>query len=398
LHLFDALREAAATRTAFADLGGPTPFGVPFDEVLSATQARAGGRPVILLGSNNYLGFTHDAACIEAGVAAARAHGTGTTGSRMANGSWGEHRALEAELAAFFGTPAAVVFSTGYQANLGVLAALRGPGDVVVIDADSHASIYDGCRLSGAQVLRFRHNDAGDLDTRLRRLGEAAARALVVVEGVYSMLGDRAPLGALVEVTRRHGAALMVDEAHGVGVLGAGGRGAAEAEGVLDGVDVVVGTFSKSLGTIGGFAVSRHAELELVRYASRPYIFTAAPAPATVASTRAALAALQRRPELREALWRNARRLYDGLRGLGFVPLAQVGPVIAVPCPGRVEALRAWQALWESGVYVNLMVPPATPGGQHLLRASVSAAHTPAQLDAALAAFAGVAQAAGLAA
>lgn len=389
--LFDALRAAAATRRAYADLGGPLPFGITFDEVLSATTARAGGREVVLLGSNNYLGLTHDPGCIQAGVEALRALGTGTTGSRMANGSWGGHRALEAELADFFGMPAAVVFSTGYQANLGVLAAVRGAGDVVLIDADSHASIYDGCRLSGAEVLRFRHNDPADLDKRLARLGSRAADALVVVEGVYSMLGDRAPLKALVEVKARHGAALLVDEAHSVGLLGAHGRGAAEDEGVLMQADLLVGTFSKSLGSIGGFCVSPHADLELVRYASRPYIFTASSAPSVIASTRAALAALRARPQLRESLWTNTRQLYDGLVGLGLTPLAAPMPVIAVAVPDPQTALRAWQALWAAGVYVNLMVPPATPGGLCLLRASVSAAHTPAQIAQALDAFAGIA-------
>ena len=389
--LFDALRAAAATRRAYAELGGPLPFGITFDEVLSATTARAGGREVVLLGSNNYLGLTHDPDCVEAGVAALRALGTGTTGSRMANGSWGGHRALEADLAEFFGMPAAVVFSTGYQANLGILAAVRGAGDVVLIDADSHASIYDGCRLSGAEVLRFRHNDPADLDRRLKRLGARAADALVVVEGVYSMLGDRAPLAAIVEVKARHGAALLVDEAHSVGVLGAQGRGAAEDEGVLAQADLIVGTFSKSLGSIGGFCVSPHADLELVRYASRPYIFTASPAPSVIATTLAALAAVRARPQLRERLWANTRQLYDGLAGLGLEPLAAPMPVIAVAVADPQRALRAWQALWAAGVYVNLMVPPATPGGLCLLRASVSAAHTPAQIGQALDAFAALA-------
>ncbi len=387
MKLFEKLAQAAAVRRDVVSSGGLVPFGVTVERLLSPTEGLVAGRRVILGGTNNYLGLTFDQACIEAGAAALRSEGTGTTGSRMANGSYGGHLALEQELADFYGWSQAIVFSTGYLANLGMIGALTGPGDVLVIDGDCHASIYDGCRLSGAEVIRFRHNNAADLDRRLGRLGERAQNALVIVEGIYSMLGDQAPLRDIVAVKNRHGAMLMVDEAHSLGVLGANGRGLCEAAGVMDDVDFVVGTFSKSLGGVGGFCVSPHAELDLVRYTSRPYIFTASPSPATIASTRAALAALRSRPQLRQRLWHNVSRLHGGLTALGLPPAAEPSPVLAVLRDSRDQALADWQALLDAGVYVNLMVPPATPGGISLLRCSISAAHTDAQIDQILDAF-----------
>lgn len=388
MKLFEKLAHAAAVRRDVVSSGGLVPFGVTVERLLSPTEGLVAGQRVILGGTNNYLGLTFDPACIEAGVAALHSEGTGTTGSRMANGSYAGHLALEQELADFYGWPQSIVFSTGYLANLGMIGALTGPGDVLVIDGDCHASIYDGCRLSGAEVIRFRHNNAADLDRRLGRLGERAQNALVIVEGIYSMLGDQAPLRDIVAVKHRHGAMVMVDEAHSLGVLGANGRGLCEAAGVIDDIDFVVGTFSKSLGGVGGFCVSPHAELGLVRYTSRPYIFTASPSPATIASTRAALAALRSRPQLRQRLWHNVSRLHQGLTAMGLAPAAAPSPVLAVLRDSREQALADWQALLDAGVYVNLMVPPATPGGISLLRCSISAAHTDAQIDRILAAFA----------
>ena len=390
--LFDKLAGAAAVRRDVVSAGGLVPFGVTVERILSPTEGLVAGRRVILGGTNNYLGLTFDAECIEAGVVALHSEGTGTTGSRMANGSYAGHLALEHELAEFYGWSQAIVFSTGYLANLGMIGALAAPGDVLVIDGDCHASIYDGCKLSGAEIIRFRHNNAGDLDRRLGRLGGRAHNALVIVEGIYSMLGDQAPLADIAAATRRHGAMLMVDEAHSLGVLGERGRGLCEAAGVMDGVDFVVGTFSKSLGGVGGFCVSPHAELGLVRYTSRPYIFTVSPSPATIASTRQALVALRNRPQLRTRLWQNVERLHGGLAALGFEPAAAPSPVVAVLRDSRDQALADWQQLLDAGVYVNLMVPPATPGGISLLRCSISAAHTDAQIDQIIGAFSGLAR------
>jgi 8-amino-7-oxononanoate synthase len=378
--LFDKFQQLAETRRALAQSGIET-INVVMDEVRSATEAIVAGRPLILAGTNNYLGLTFDPECIEAACQAARTEGTGTTGSRVANGSYAAHVQLERELADFFNRRSVIVFSTGYVANLGMLATLTGPGDVLLIDADSHASIYDGCRLSGAEILRFRHNDAADLDKRLRRLGDRAANTLIVLEGIYSMLGDRAPLAEIAAVKRRYPAALVVDEAHSLGVLGAHGRGMAEEAGVEADVDFIIGTFSKSLGAIGGYCASDHPELDLIRYANRPYMFTASPSPSTIASTRAALRILSARTELRERLWQNAKRLYRRLQALGYRLGPEPSPIIAVKLAQREQAFGLWSGLIEHGVYVNLVLPPASPDGGSLLRCSVSAGHTPQQID-----------------
>ncbi|MGH6904649.1 MAG: serine palmitoyltransferase [Geminicoccaceae bacterium] len=355
---------------------GADPFGVCVDELLSATRGRVNGRDTILVGTNNYLGLTLDPECMEAAAAAIREHGTGTTGSRIANGTYAMHRGLEHEIAAFMRRRSALVFPTGYQANLGMLAGLAGPRDVILLDADSHSSIYDGCRLSGATVVRFRHNDADDLDRRLTRLADQGECKLIVVEGIYSMLGDQAPLAEFAEVKARHGAFLLVDEAHSVGVLGNNGRGAAEEQGVEAAVDFVAGTFSKSLGAVGGFVASDHPKFEVLRFCCRQYMFTASSCPSSIASVRAAFRRIREEPELRQRLWANAGALYDGLTALGFAVCSAKSPIIAVRLPDERTALWAWNRLLEHGVYVNLALPPGTPNGVCLLRCSVSAAHT----------------------
>ncbi|PTR34349.1 serine palmitoyltransferase [Luteibacter sp. OK325] len=380
------LKAVRAVRQELAAVG-IDPFGVQIDQIVSPTEGIIDGRPTILAGTNNYLGMTFDADCIASAREALESSGTGTTGSRMANGSYASHRELELDLARFYGKRDAIVFSTGYQANLGMISALAGPGDTVMIDADSHASIYDGCTLAGANTIRFRHNDADDLAKRMRRLGDGAADALIIVEGVYSMLGDRAPLREFVRVKKEFGATLLVDEAHSMGVLGEKGQGLAEVDGVLADVDFVVGTFSKSLGNTGGFCVGDSADMDVLRYASRPYVFTASLAPATIAATRTALRKLEKATDLRKRLQANAERLHAGLSALGFRLGAAPNAVVAVLVGDKLEALRFWDHLLKHGVYVNLMVPPATPGNESLLRCSVSAAHTPEQIDAICAAF-----------
>ncbi len=377
--LLDKFAGAAAIRAAL-ETGGRDPTQVVIDEILSPTVGRVGGRETILAGTNNYLGLTFDRDCQAAAKRAIDAQGTGTTGSRMANGSYAAHAALEAEIADFFGLPHAMVFSTGYAANLGMLTALCGKTDTVLLDADAHASLYDGCQMSGATVFRFRHNDVAALEKRLQRLGESARDCLIVVEGLYSVLGDCAPLAEIVELKERYGATLLVDEAHSLGVYGDNGCGVAERDGILDRVDFVVGTFSKSLGAMGGFCASPHPELDLVRYVSRPFIFTASSSPATVASTHEALRQLRKRPELREAIWANARQLYDGLKDAGFEVGPEVSPVVAVRIGEKDEAVRFWNRRLESGVYTNLLVPPASPDRHSYLRCSVSAAHSAEQI------------------
>ena len=386
-----ALLEKFASAAAIRDklgAGGQDPTHVVIDEIISPTAGLVGGRHTILAGTNNYLGLTFDPACVAAGKRAIEEQGTGTTGSRMANGSFATHAALERDLADFFQLPYGMVFSTGYAANLGTLTALVKPGDMVLLDADCHASLYDGCQMSGATIYRFRHNDINSLEKRLQRLGDMAENCLVITEGMFSVLGDTAPLANIVELKNRYGALLLVDEAHSLGVYGESGCGVAQAEGVLGEVDFVVGTFSKSLGAMGGFCVSPHPELDLIRYVSRPFIFTASSSPSIIASTREALRQLRARPELRETLWRNANRLYEGLQALGLHLGPEVSPVVAVRLNKKEDALSSWNRLLKAGVYTNLMIPPASPDGFSYLRCSVSAAHTPEQLEGIINAFA----------
>ena len=389
MSLFDKFRPLIEIR-AELDRIGVMPFGAVTEKILSPTEGIVNGHRVILAGTNNYLGLTFEPECIQAAQQALAEQGTGTTGSRMANGTFAGHIALERELAGFFAKRHCIVFSTGYAATMGMGSTLAGPGDVIVLDADSHASIYDGVRLGGAEVVRFKHNDAADLEKRLRRLGERTANTLIIVEGIYSMLGDQAPLADIAEVKRRYGGLLMVDEAHSLGMLGEHGRGVAEAAGVEADVDFTVGTFSKSLGAIGGYCVSDHAELDAIRFAIRSYIFTASPSPSVIASTRVALRLMQERPELRERLWENAQRLYDGLKQLGFRVSPQVSPVVAVTIEDRDQAIAWWNQLMHSGAYVNLVMPPASPTTDSLLRCSVSAAHSREQIDRIIDAFAGL--------
>jgi 8-amino-7-oxononanoate synthase len=387
MSLFDKFQPIIDIRAELAQIG-VMPFGAVTEKFLSPTEGIVNGHKVILAGTNNYLGLTFDPECIAAAQKAVAEHGTGTTGSRMANGTFIEHVKLEQELCAFFNKKHSIVFSTGYAATMGMGSTLAGPGDVIVLDADSHASIYDGVRLGGAEVVRFKHNDVADLEKRLRRLGKRTANTLIIVEGIYSMLGDQAPLADIAEVKNKYGGLLLVDEAHSLGMLGEHGRGVAEAAGVEDDVDFTVGTFSKSLSAIGGYCVSNHAELEAIRFAIRSYIFTASPSPSVIASTRVALRLMQERPELRERLWSNAQRLYDGLKNLGFQVSPQVSPVVAVTIKERDQAIAWWNQLMHHGAYVNLVMPPASPTTDSLLRCSVSAAHSTEQIDRIIEAFA----------
>jgi 8-amino-7-oxononanoate synthase len=386
MSLYDKFSRLASEREQFST-SGITPFGTCIDEVYSATQGRIGTQRVILAGTNNYLGLTFNTDAIAQGQAALAAQGTGTTGSRMANGSYGPHLALEQELAQFFDRPSAIVFSTGYTANLGVISALADHNAVVLLDADSHASIYDACTLGGAEIIRFRHNDAKDLERRMLRLGERAREAIIIVEGIYSMLGDVAPLAEIVDIKRRLGGFLIVDEAHSFGVMGLHGRGLAEAVGVEQDVDIIVGTFSKSLASIGGFAVGGK-EMEVLRYGSRPYIFTASPSPSSIASVRSSLHTIATQPALRQTLWDNAHRLYEGLEKLGYQLGSHISPVVPVIIGSKEEGLRIWRELITLGVYVNLILPPAAPAGITLLRCSMNAAHSDEEIDTIIQAFA----------
>jgi 8-amino-7-oxononanoate synthase len=360
---------------------GVNALGVTNDQMISPTRAIVGNREIILAGTNNYMGITFEPSVIAAGKKALDEFGTGTTGSRIANGSFAMHKALEQSLAKFLGLKHCIVFTTGYQANLGMLSGLAGPKDTIYLDADSHSSIYDGCTLSGAKLVRFRHNDAADLDKRMARDDTEGGR-LVVLEGIYSMLGDRAPLADFVALKKKHNFQLLVDDAHSFGVLGPNGRGLGDEAGLEDGVDFVIGTFSKSIGAIGGFGAGNHPLFDTLRYAMRPYMFTASASPASVATSIAALEVLAKEPERRKRLWDNSKRLFDGLRALGLETGTDVvSPVIAVKMPDELTTIAKWNALFEAGVYVNMAVPPGTPNRLCLLRCSVSAAHSFDDID-----------------
>ena len=385
--LFDKFQSMADFQAELADRE-VKPFGAVTEQIISATEGIVEGRKVILAGTNNYLGLSYDTRCINAAQDAAARWGTGTTGSRLANGSFAEHQSLETEIAQFYGVDHAIVFSTGYAATMGMTATLAGPGDVILMDADSHSSIYSGVNLSGADIIRYKHNNPEDLAKRMRRLGDRAQDALIIAEGIYSMLGDVAPLQEIAAVKREYGGHLFLDEAHSMGVLGKSGRGAAQAAGVEDDVDFFAGTFSKSLGAVGGFCVSRHPELETIRWCIKAYIFTASSSPSIIASTREALRIIAAEPQLRERLWDNAHRLYNGLKALDLPVGPTASPVIAVEMEDRSATIDCWKALIEQGVYVNLVIPPASPSTNFLLRNSVSAAHTSEQIDTMISAYA----------
>jgi len=375
---------------------GRDALGVEFDDILGTTRGRIGNREIILAGTNNYLGLTFDEDCMAAAVDGITRHGTGTTGSRIANGTYAEHVDLEKALAEHLGMPSCIVFTTGYQTNLSAISGLAGDKDVIFIDGDAHACIIDGTRLTGASTIRFRHNSPEDLDKRLRRQGKIeGGHAIVVIEGLYSMFGDVAPVDEFIDVTHAHGGYLFIDEAHSYGVFGPTGCGIAEQQGVLDKVDFISGTFSKSLASVGGFCASRHPEFELLRKVMRPYMFTASATPSNICAALAAVEKVKTGGHLRDNLTARAAQLHSGLAEMGFDLCSEASPIIAVRRPNEAVAAMEWNWLLENGVYVNLAVPPGTPQSSSLLRISLSAAHTEADINEILTAFKGMKDAQG---
>src|SRR3984893_9931752 len=366
--------------------GGATPFDTVIDEVCSPAEVIIGGRRTLMCGSNNYLGLSFHPSVVAAARDAIDRHGAGTTGSRAANGTFAAHRRLEDAFAKLYGMRHAMVFTTGYQANLGVISGLYSADDAVLLDVESHASIYDGARLSGARVFAFRHNSAPDLARKLARQPDAG-RCLVVVEGLYSISGDVAPLADIAAACREAGAYLMVDEAHAFGAYGARGLGCTEAQGVLDDVDFIVGTFSKALGGVGGYCVSNHGALKLLHFAARPYVFTASGSPGNIAGVEAALAILSSDAGLRRRLWENVRRVRAGLTRLGFAISPTESPIVSIGIGAAERTVAMWQALLEAGLYTNIVLPPACGPDACVLRTSYTAAHTPEQIDRSLAIF-----------
>jgi len=352
------------------------------------------GRETIMLGSNNYLGLTGDERVKQAARDALETYGTGVTGSRLLNGTTPLHVELERELAEWMGDEDAIVFTTGYQSNLGTIGTILGPGDTVIVDSGDHASILDGCRLSGAKLRPFRHNRMDKLEKMLQRAAEDGGGVLVVVDGVFSMEGDVCDLPRIVELCQGHGARLMVDEAHGAGVLGPRGAGACELFGLEDEVDLRMGTFSKSLASCGGFVSGPEDVIEYLRISSRSFVFSASAVPAAVGAALAALRVIRSDgPQLFEALLSNAEYLREGLRGLGLevvepgtLPDGSVAttPVVPVIVGDDWQAVLLWKALFEAGVYTNVAIHPAVPPGGALLRTSLMATHEREHLDRAL--------------
>lgn len=376
---FDPLIE---TREQLLSTGLTDPFGLVMEKVVSPTVAVCNGRETILLGTYNYMGMTFDPDVIDAGKRALDEFGSGTTGSRVLNGTYVGHKVVEDALKDFYTMDHAMVFSTGYQANLGVISTMAGKDDYIILDIDSHASIYDGCAMGNAQIVPFRHNDIDALEKRLKRLPTEAGK-LVVLEGVYSMLGDIAPLKEMVAVSKAHGAMVLVDEAHSMGFIGEHGRGVAEAQGVIDDVDFIIGTFSKSVGTVGGFCVSNHPKFEILRLVCRPYVFTASLPPSVVATAATSIRKLMHGSNKRAHLWENSKKLHGGLKALGFT-LGTEQPqsaIIAVIMPDLERGAAMWEALLHEGLYVNLARPPATPAGMTLLRCSLCAEHSSEQVN-----------------
>jgi len=392
-----ALGAAFAAHVRRSAEGGASPYAVAAASASGPVVRFADGRERVNAGSNNYLGLTDDPRVVAAAHAALDRYGTGVSGSRLLNGTTDLVLALEAELAAFYGAEAAVVTTSGFTANLALLSAVGRPNDAVLLDTGAHASLHAGAAASAARVLRWRHNDLTSLRRRLEQLDDDAG-ALVVVDGVYSMEGTCAPLPELVALCREHDARLVVDEAHGVGVLGERGRGAVEQAGVLGEVDVVTLTLSKSLASCGGAVVTTAALAEGLRGSASPYLFAAAGVPAAVAAGLAALRVLRAEPERVAALADRGERLRAELHAAGVPTVPSVGAVVGVPVGDEQRVVEVWREVFDAGAYTNAVVHPAVPRGGALLRMSVMATHTDEHLARAAAAVAaGLARAGGAA-
>ncbi len=341
------------------------------------------GKRRIMLGSNNYLGLTTNPEVVEAGIKAFEKYGSGCSGSRFLNGTLEMHLELEAELAGFVNKESCVTFSTGFQSNLGIISAIVGRGDYVICDRENHASIYDGCKLSYGKMLRYKHNDMADLENILARLPEEGGR-LIVTDGVFSMGGDIANLPSIVSLAQKYGARVMVDDAHGLGVIGKGGRGTASYFGLDDQVDIIMGTFSKSLASLGGYMAASETVCDYVRHNSRPFIFSASIPPASCAVALAALRHLKQHPELPEHLQDLAAYARTGLKARGLPVRESETPIIPIYTYEQIATLTRAKELYEAGVYVNPVLPPATAPNECLLRTSYMASHTKPLLDEAM--------------
>jgi len=342
------------------------------------------GKRRIMIGSNNYLGLTGDKRVIAAGVKAMTEFGSGVSGSRFLNGTLTTHLELEKELASFLNKEACVTFSTGFQSNLGILSAIAGRNDLVFSDRENHASIYDGIRLSYAEMVRYHHNDMEDLEVKLAKADPNKGK-LIVTDGVFSMSGDICKLPDIVRLAKKYGARVMVDDAHGFGVLGAHGRGTAEYFGLEKDVDIIMGTFSKSLASLGGYMVADKKVVEYVKHKSRPFMFCAAITPANAATALEALRILKQEPERPKALLDIAKYVREGLKAKGLnIIESSIAPIIPIYTYSMLRTIIACKLLYEKGVYVNPVLPPATPEGECLIRTSYTSTHTRELMDEAI--------------
>ncbi len=371
------------TRVDEMKAAGLYPYFIPI-EGSEGTVVKIDGQQKIMLGSNNYLGLTHDPRVLECAEQVAREYGTGCTGSRLLNGTLDLHEKLERDLAALVGKESALVFSTGFQVNLGTISSLVGRQDTVIIDKLDHASIVDGCRLAMGETMRFRHNDIDDLERILKKAAQRPGGKLVVVDGLFSMEGDLSNLPEIVPLAERFGARVMVDEAHAIGVMGRTGAGAAEHFGVTDRVDLIMGTFSKSFASIGGFVATEDKVIQYIKVHSRSLIFSAAMAPYAVATVQACLDILRTEPERREQLWKNTEFLKEGIRSLGYNTGSCESPVIPIIVGEPIQTFMFWKELLKQGVFTNPVVAPAVPENSSLIRTSVMATHTEELLSQAL--------------
>ena len=360
---------------------GLYPYFLPLQDT-EGTEVVVEGRKILMIGSNNYLGLTTDPRVREAAIEAVKRYGTSCTGSRFLNGTLALHQEAEARLADYVGMEAALVFSTGYQVNLGTISALIERGDVVVLDKDDHASIVDGALLSLGEVRRFGHNDMDHLDRVLGKIDDDTG-VLVVVDGVYSMGGDLAPLPEIIPIVKKHGARLMVDDAHSIGVMG-GGRGTPAHFGVTEDVDLIMGTFSKSFASLGGFIAGEAEVMDFVQHRARSFIFSASMPAANVAAVLAALEIMENEPERIDRLWEVTERMRTGLEELGFEMGPSATPIIPIMVGEMNKTLMAWKMCFEAGLYTNAVIPPGVPPDQCLLRTSYMATHTDEQVDRAL--------------
>lgn len=369
----------------------------PYFRVIESAQdpeVTIDGKKMIMVGSNNYLGLTNHPQVKEAAIEAIKKYGSGCAGSRFLNGTLDIHVRLEEKLAGFIRKEAALVFSTGFQVNLGVISALAGKDDILIIDKMDHASIIDGCRLSYADVVKFRHNDMADLERILKE--HKSRKKLIVVDGVFSMEGDIVNLPEVVALAQKYQARIMVDDAHGIGVLGKSGRGTAEHFGLEKEVDLIMGTYSKSLASIGGFIAGEEPVIHFIKHFARALIFSASPPPASIASVDAALDIIDREPERLERLWTITRKMQDGFRAIGYETGPSETPIIPILVGDDLKAFTMAMLLQQEGIFVNVAVSPAVATGKALIRTSYMATHTDEQLDRVLVAFDKVGKALGI--